>query len=728
MKNLLLIFFLFINVSIFSFYNIPFSNKEKEIDGIINNEEWENSYIIDKFYEIMPGENIEPLVKTIAYLSYDEENFYLAFKCFDPEPEKIRARYADRDSAFADDLVGIFLDTFNDQRNAFEFIVNPLGAQMDCLRKEPEEEACSWDGIWYSKGRITKDGYEVEISIPFKTLRYPKEKTKTFRFMLLRIYPRDFRVQISNVKIDRGKNCTMCQGELLENIEVGPKQKKFEAIPTIILPLSHSRDDFGEELKKDEDSSEAGLTLSYKLTSNLTFNGTINPDFSQVEADVAQIDVNTRFALFYPEKRPFFLDGQQYFSSFFDLIYTRTMADPNYGYKLTGKEGANSLGLFYVEDEITNFLFPSNQSSEISSLDIKSKSMGLRYKRDILTDSNLGVIYLRREGDDYYNNLYGADGRIRLGENEFLNLQYVESSTRDPLFPEINENFNGEKKEGHGLFLNFVHSSRNWYFSGTYLEKSPLFRADSGFIPRVDIKLFEGFLAYTFYEEKKKFYSRLSPRIYYSYGRNFEGKTTDWQTFVELQFELIKQITGEVGISKSMELYNEIEYKKNIFYLWANSRFSQNMTAFLSLNYGDGIDYENNRLGNLLSLKAQTDYRFGRRIFLDFSGEHQKFNLKEGNLYKATYLYLKILYHFSNSIFLRAILQDGKIKRNVSLYTFEVPEKDNFQSLQFLFTIKLNPFTLFYLGFSTRGMEMDPYTTQTMNRTYFIKFSYSLWI
>lgn len=727
MKIFFFVQLIFISFSIFGSNSLPSSESEKKIDGIIDEKEWEGALKISEFYEIMPGENTKPTVDTIAYLTYTSENFYIAFKCSDPNPENIRARYADRDSAFADDLVGIFLDTFNDQRNAFEFIVNPFGSQMDCLRKEPEEEDCTWDGIWYSKGNITKNGYEVEIAIPFKTLRYPKEKIKTFRFLILRIYPRDFRVQISNVPIDRNKNCTLCQADLLENIEISSKQSKTEIIPTLIMSPTYSKENLGDKLKKDEQKKEAGLSVTYKLTSNLLLNGTLNPDFSQVEADVEKIDVNTRFALFYPEKRPFFLEGQQYFSSFFNLIYTRTMADPNYGFKLTGKEGKDSIGAFYVEDEITNFLFPSNQYSEISSLDMRSKSYGLRYKRDLFSDSTIGIIYLRREGNGYFNYLYGADGRIRIGENEFLSLQYVESSTKDVLNLEINENFNGERKVGHGIALNFEHSSRNWYFFGSYIEKSPKFRADLGFIPRVDLKYYDGFLSYTFYPNEKKFYSRISPRISFSYGKNFEGKNTDWEIYTELQFELIKQITGEIGVVRSMELFNNIEYKKNIFYLWANSRFSQNMTAFISFNLGDGVDYENERKGKLLKIKAQTDYRFSKRIFLDFSGEYHNFDLENGNLYKATTLYLKFLYHFSNSVFLRTILQDGKVLRNKDLYLVEVPEKDNFKALQFLFTIKLNPFTLFYLGFSTRGLEVDPYSMQTINRTYFMKFSYSFW-
>jgi len=728
MNNLFIIFFLFFSFSVFPFYNIPYSKKEKEIDGIIKEAEWENSLIIDKFYEIMPGENIEPPVKTVAYLSYDEKNFYVAFKCFDPEPEKIRARYADRDSVGADDLVGIFLDTFNDQRNALEFITNPLGAQMDCTRQEPENEDCSWDGIWYSKGRITKEGFEVEIAIPFKTLRYPKKGEVSFGFYLLRIYPRDFRVQIGSAPILREKNCFLCQADKIEGIKISEKQKNIEIIPTLTYLPSNSRNGFDEKIEEDETKKELGLNLSYKFTSNLILNTTINPDFSQVEADVAQIDVNTRFALFYPEKRPFFLEGQTYFNSFLDLLYTRTMADPNWGIKFTGKEGKDSFGTFIVEDEITNFLFPSNQYSEMESLDMKSRSYVFRYKRDLFSDSNLGLIYLKREGDSYKNDNYGFDGRVRIGEQEFLNFQYIGSKTKDPFFPDINEKFDGKEKEGHSLFLNFEHSSRNWYFSSSYLEKSPNFRADLGFIPRVDIKTIDGFLSYTYYENKKKFYSRLSPRIYYSYGKDFSGNTTDWEGWAELQFELIKQILGEIGFTKSMELYEKVEYKKNNFYLWANSRFSQNMTAFIYLKYGDSVDYENNRSGNLLKIKAQTDYRFGRRVFLDFSGEMQKFNLKSGNLFKATYLYLKILYHFSNSVFLRTIIQQGEVLRNSDYYLNEVPEKDKFQTLQFLFTIKFNPFTLFYLGFSTRGMEETPFSMQTMNRTYFLKLSYSLWI
>ncbi len=721
--------FLFINLYLYSAsFKLPFSKIPKKIDGHLLEEEWGDSLKIDKFYEIMPGENIEPPVKTVAFLSYDGENFYVGFKCFDPEPEKIRARYADRDSTFADDMVGIFLDTFNDKRNALEFFVNPLGSQSDLTRKEPGEEDSSWDGIWYSKGRITKEGYEVEVAIPFKTLRYPKKEEIAFGFLIFRIYPRNFRHQIASAPFDRGRNCTLCQIDLLENIKIQTKQRKMELLPTFVYSPYYEREDFDLPLKRGNTKEDLGLSLSYSFTPNLILNSTINPDFSQVEADVAQIDVNTRFSLYYPEKRPFFLEGNQYFNLPLRLVYSRTIADPNWGIKLTGKEGKSSFGLFAVEDKITNFLFPSNQYSEIATLEEPSKNYGIRYKLDLLKDSNFGFIYLKRKGFKYYYDLYGIDGKIRAGENEFINILYAESKTKDPYLPEISQNFDGKEKEGHCLFLNFNHSSRNWNFDFSYLESSPNLRADLGFIPRVDVKNFQGYLSYTIWGNKSKFYSQLSPTVYFQYVKDFDGKTTDWEGVLEIQFELLKQIMGEGGYQRSMEYYNGVEYKKNNIYFRANSRFSKNMTAYFHFNYGDGVDYENNRKGKLLILDGQTDYRIGREIFLDFSGEHQRLNLSFGNLYKATYLYLKVLYHFNNSIFLRTIIQDGKIKRNVELYLNELPEKENFTSLQFLFTYKINPFTLFYLGFSTRGIEEPPYEFQTQNKTYFLKLSYSLWI
>lgn len=704
--------------------SIPGTSLPIDIDGIIQEQAWEESLIIESFIEIQPGENVPPPVRTTGFLTHDEQNFYLAFRCEDPEPDKIRARYADRDRAWADDFVGIMLDTFNDQRYGLEFFVNPLGAQMDLTRREPGIEDSSWDAIWDSAGRITDTGYEVEAAIPFKSLRFPNAEIQTWRFLLFRVYPRAFRHQISSMPFDRDKNCFFCQVDLFTGMKGILPGRNLELVPTLVASESSFREDIGLPMEEDSDA-EVGFSSTWGITPNLTLNATLNPDFSQVESDTLQIDVNNRFSLFYSEKRPFFLEGQDYFTTFFSTIHTRTIADPTWGIKFTGKEGPNAFAFFAAEDDLTNILIPGSQGSALFTWDHPSTAGAFRYRRDIGRDSTLGILYTSRSGGDFQSQLYGADGRFRLGTNDFLNFQVLQSQTDYPEDTETSLHLDGSRISGEAFYVQYEHSTRDWYWALSYSDKDPRFRADLGFITRVDSKSGSGFLSYTIYGDGNRFYESLSPRLYAGRTTDHDGTMTDWYGIVELSANLLRQTNGQVGFETNMERYNGTEYRKDNAYLWFNSRFSKSMTSYFSINYGDGIDYENERLGKSINIHHQFDVRFGKRIFFDYNLHWQRLNLGQGELYSATAYYLKSLYHFSNNLFFRAIIQYLDVSRNPSLYLEEVNARDRTLTTQLLFTYKINPVTLVYLGYSDFGIEKDTLDRTTMNRTLFLKLSYA---
>ena len=317
--------------------------------------------------EWMPGDNVPPPVETECLVTYDAKNLYVAFRAHDPRPSDIRAHLMDRDDTdtlIQDDHVGMMIDTFNDERRAFQFRVNPLGVQADAIFSEQDGvEDFSWDMIWNAVGRITADGYIVEIALPLKQLRFPAgEGPQTWGFEAFRSWPRNVRHRISSQRRDRNKGCLLCQ----ENKISGPRGARAGPQPRVrpdrdLQPHRRTaRRPTDSALTSGDVKAEAGLTARWSMTSSMTLNGTINPDFSQVEADVAQLDVNQRFALFYPEKRPFFLEGIDYFTTPIQAVFTRTVADPYFGAKLTGKQGGNAMGLFVTRDRINNLLLPSN--------------------------------------------------------------------------------------------------------------------------------------------------------------------------------------------------------------------------------------------------------------------------------------------------------------------------------------------------------------------------------
>ena len=290
---------------------------------------WQDAVRVDVDIETRPGENIRAPVDTTAYLIEDGENLYLAFDAEDPDPASIRAYLRDRDSAWNDDFIGVVLDTYNDERRAFQFFANPLGVQMDTTNDDVNQnEDVSWDAIWTSAGQINADGYVVEMQIPLSQLRFPSLAGKqTWGFDLLRFYPRDHRYRLSNNPLDRNRGCYLCQMSKLSGLEGSRPGRDIEVVPTLTASKADTTEDPAiEPIQSGDVDMEAGVSIRWGITPDMTANLALNPDFSQVEADVAQLSVNERFALFFPEKRPFFLEGADYFSTPLDAVFTRTVS------------------------------------------------------------------------------------------------------------------------------------------------------------------------------------------------------------------------------------------------------------------------------------------------------------------------------------------------------------------------------------------------------------------
>ena len=353
-----------------------------EIDGRLEEAAWQDATRIEIDKETRPGENIAARVKTTAYLLEDGEYLYVAFDARDPDPKAIRAYLRDRDSAWDDDFVGIVIDSYGDERRAFEFFANALGVQMDLTNDDiNQNEDSSWDAIWDSVGRINENGYIVEMQIPLNQLRFPHvDGKKSWGIDLLRFYPREHRYRFSNNVLNRNINCYLCQMQEIRGLDGVEPGRDMEIVPTLTASQSSTTDDPGiVPLSSGSNDAELGVSMRWGITQDTTVNLAINPDFSQVEADAAQLDVNNQFALFFPEKRPFFLEGADYFSTPIRAVFTRSVADPSVGAKLTGKRGRHTYGLFSTEDNVTNLIFPGAFGSDSESLSLENTSIAVSY-------------------------------------------------------------------------------------------------------------------------------------------------------------------------------------------------------------------------------------------------------------------------------------------------------------------------------------------------------------
>jgi len=705
-----------------------------KIDGVLDEEAWKTATVVDLPYEWFPGDNTTPPVKTEALITYDGDNLYVAFRCQDPDPKAIRSHLMDRDAIttfIQDDHVGFSIDTFNDERRAFQFRVNPFGVQVDGVFSEIDgEEDFSWDAIWNSAAQITADGWTAEIAVPFRQIRFPRTAAvQTWGFDIFRNYPRNVRHRISSRFTDRAKDCTLCQENKVTGFQGIAPGRNLELDPTLTGLRSDTLDSFPDgHLVKDKSTVDPGLTVRWGITPNVTLDATINPDFSQVEADVAQLAINTRFALFFPEKRPFFLEGADLFLTPFQAVFTRTVADPNWGAKLNLKEGKDALGVFVAEDSLNNLIIPSNQGSAFAFLDDNVDSGVVRYRRDVGERSALGVLYTDREGkgDDYHNRVGGLDGFIRLTPSDTIRAQYLRSDTQYPLGVVQRFGQPAGAFDDDAVHLQYDHFARNWKGFVLYQDLGTDFRADSGFMPRVDVRNAEGQFQRFFYADRKGgWYSQASLGVHALRIEDHQGTLTDQN------LELFGTYSGPLQSAlDAHHFHNRTFFDGTTFDLDQELiNFTINPTGGLKLAFstqlGDDIDFDNTRPARSVTLLPSAQVRLGPHLQVTASYEDEKLRVDGGQLFDAQLAQARIIYQFNVRTFVRAIVQYQDILRDPDLYTFPVRRRETDLFGQFLFSYKINPQTVLFAGYTdTRvGLYQIP-ITQT-DRSFFLKIGYA---
>ena len=711
------------------------------VDGVLDEEAWAAAPTIPLPFEWQPGDNIPALVKTECLVTYDIHNLYVGFRCFDPEPKKMRAHLMDRDDTdtlILDDHISIMVDAFNDERRAFQFRVNPMGVQADAIFSELEGyEDFSWDAIWSAAAKITDWGYAIEMAIPLSQLRFQKsEGPQTWGFSAERSWPRDTRHRMTSHPRSRDVNCILCQFNKLTGFEGIIPGKNIELNPTFtasrtdaMVPAEYPDGSLGRGKIKDD----YGLTAKWGITPNLILNATANPDFSQVEADVAQLGINRRFALFYPEKRPFFLEGADFFLTPVQAVFTRTVADPGGGAKLTGKAGRTAIGFFAAQDEITNLIFPSNQGTQQTSLDQDAYGGVFRLRQDVGRMSTLGVLYTGRAGSDYYNHVAGADGFLRLDEKNSVIFQFLHSETDYPAAVALDYGQNEVRFGGNAVNLQFQHSSRNWIVQALYEDLSPGFRSDYGFVPRVDTRRGEAVVF-----------------------RQIWGKPKSWFNIIRLgaMGQLIYDHDGTLtdrGLTVGMMYRGNLETEVNVHGNFVRTYYdSQNFdTAFGTVDFrirpfsgseigiqgmaGQAIDFDNARLADVFAVGPNASFSLFRHLNLVVAHSYERLSLGGDTIYTANLSQAKLLWNFSVRAFVRAIVQYRDLEQNPAMYAFPVDSQTQGLFTQFLFSYKLNPRTVLFLGYSDNAMGgvFDSWLgsgrvgiTRT-DRTFFLKIGYA---
>jgi hypothetical protein len=709
---------------------LPHSDASVAIDGVLDDAIWKQALVVDLTVETSPGENTPPPVETHAYLVEDGSRLLIAFDARDPEPDKIRAYLRDRDSAFNDDFVGVVIDSFNDARYGYEFFVNPLGVQMDLTQDDVAgNEDESWDAIWDSAGKIGDQGFTVEIAIPLSQLRFARASgDRVWGLDVLRFYPRSTRHRISNNSLERGRNCYMCQFQKFSGLGGVQSSKNIEIVPSLTASRTDVRSDpLAGPLVRGNSESDLGLNVRWAVTQDLTANLALNPDFSQVEADVAQLDVNNQFTLQFPESRPFFLEGASYFSTPIQAVFTRTVSDPDVGAKLTGQPGDNAFGAFVARDAVTNLLFPGPLTSQQVLLEETNDTAVGHFSRSVLDNSQVGALVTMRHGDDYRNDVGGFDGRIRLGGQHSLRFQLLHSSTE---YPEATAAAYAQplgKFDGDAAMLRYNYSSREWFADLRSRYYDPGFRADSGFVSRVDISQQQLEAGRTWQRGEQR-WTQIQVGLTGTTTDDLAGALLDRTIEPYLSFSGPMQSFIQIGGGPNKRLWNGVLYEGNSAFLYSQFRPRGGINFSISVRKGDQVDFANSRLANELRVQPNLDWNVTQHLLLRLRQTTSRLHSHDGEkIFDADLTDFRATWQFNVRSFLRFTLQRQLVERNVPLFIARgTNEKTLTVASQVLYSYKVNPQTVLYLGYSDNSLEDDRIgDLSRTNRTLFAKFSYA---
>ncbi len=635
---------------------IPYRSSEAPvIDGLLNDSVWQNAQALSGFRTFIPDFGKDLSEKTTVYMAYDAENLYFAFRCHDRTPERIKATLASRDSIFSDDFVCINLDSFNDRQALYAFYVNPLGIQGDS-RFASNQEDFSVDLVWTSAGKLTADGYAVEMKIPFKSIRYAgKERVEMAIFFERYISRTTEHGSIPELDPARGY-AFLSQMQSLELRDI-QRYTLFEVLPSFVFSQRHERDEQGQ-LQRSLSRGEFGLTGKLGITSQLILDVTWNPDFSQVESDAGQVDANLRYALFYDEKRPFFLEGSEMFklagsSPFQAAVHTRQIVDPVLGFKLSGKLGKkDSLAAIFALDDISG-----NLESE-PDLSDKAGFFLFRYKRALADDGYLGLFYTGREQGETYNRLSGIDGQIRLSKAGMLSLHGFASFSENQLTTEAN---------GHALAVNYDYSTRDLGYGAGVYSISSHFSSDSGYLTRNGVIGFNGNIAPKFYPQFQ-WLRKITPQFTLTVIRDHDSGMLEMNSGVVVDFLLKGNTLFRVDLLYGSEIFMDRRFDVSLYRLVFQSWLSKKIYLYLGLRRGNQIRYVQNPYpgyGNTLTLQFRLlpveNIEWETR--LSYSDMYEKSDKRK--VYDYMILRNKLTFQLNKNLFFRGIVEYNSYRKEL---------------------------------------------------------------
>jgi hypothetical protein len=744
---------------------IPRVHRAPKLEDFVENHPREAELTVTDFRQNSPGDGVPATESTTAYLSYDDKNLYVAFLCRD-ESGEVRAHLSKREGSDQDDGVGVLLDTFRDFHRAYYFFSNPLGVQTDAIYTEGQGYDFSFDTLWDNAGRVTKDGYIVFFSIPFKSLRFSHGPEQTWGVALYRAILRKSEYDYWPYVTQRVEGLTQQFAPVggIENVSPG---RNIQLIPYGLLASNHFLNQPNPPSAAtppaflDKFEHRAGLDAKFVVKDSLAFDVTLNPDFSQVESDDPQVTLNQRFAVFFPEKRPFFIENAGFFAAPINLFFSRQIADPQFGSRMTGKLGKWTLGALIIDDRQPGRGFPSGP------YDTRAVDGVVRVTREFGNQSYIGGFFSSRDFADTSNRVASIDARLKLSKNWVADVQGVHTWTRQNAQAGQNclsfqQNSQGiGSQQGNALWADLSYSSRHFTFSTNYNDFSPNFCTELGFVNRIDIRQNNAFGGYFWRPEKSKIVD-FGPTVSETVDWNHNGVLQDWQAAIAFQVDLTKQTTISINRGEAYELFGNIDFRKHSTsvsvttqpYKWIS--FSTRYTTGIGENFFPASGLlpflgSTKRVNFGFTLRPSSRFRLDETLIYSRLGTRDGWvtpPFSPGQSVFNNYLNrAKLNYQFTKELSLRLILDYNATIGNANLLDVQrnVGGNDNgpfAPTKQFttdiLLTYLLHPGTAVYLGYNNGYSDLNlrpgtptPIAVQgapnnSTSRLFFVKVSYLL--
>lgn len=662
------------------------------------------------FIQREPSDGQPSQQRTDVYMGYDDKSLYFVFLAFDDAPTKIWSPMVRRDDIVsgANDLVGVALDTYGDRRRALVFESNPDGVQMDAVWTEGRGMDLSFDTLWYSRGRRTDHGYMVLITIPLKSLRFSSAPIQTWGVYFVRFTARlnelSFWPHLS-LRVEGRLN----QAGTLRGLERISPGRNMQFIPYGVFRSFRAldqRDPLRPVFQSKTADGSVGLDAKFVLRDTLALDLTANPDFSQVESDEPQNTVNQRFEVFFPEKRPFFLENAGFFESPINLLFTRRITDPQFGSRLTGKAGPYAIGLLFSDDQSPGRIVPPGYSLE----DERARFAVARVNRDILKNSTVGVIYSERRLLNSWNYAGGVDFRLKLGDNWVTRGQAVASATRF---------LDGSRLAGPAYEIFSGYTGRTLSFDSTYADTSPGFLTQTGFFRRPDIRRITNNLHYRWRPEGKNLISH-GPSVTITNTWDHTSTYLDELYGLEYVIGLRQQtefaVLGNFGHETlrpadfpSLAASQEYVVGHRGFRFFTS--FLRQFQADGNIRWGRGINFEP-RLGPPVSARSNIveggiTLRPMSPLTIENRYIHSRLRTIASNqaIFNSHVIRSKWNYQITRELAVRFITQYNALLANEQFSSLSNTKNLNFD---FLVTYLLHPGTAVHVGYNSNLQNIDP--------------------